>query len=59
MINSNKNTDIFDFLSIYYKVKNIYNKDIFMWTINNYKLLDKLPNNIGIITDRSFELKNI
>ena len=57
-MNINKDINIFDFLSIHYNVKKKYNKDIFVWTVNNYKLLNKLPNNIGIITDKSYELKD-
>ena len=57
-MNNNKDINIFDFLSIHYNVKKIFNKDLFIWTINNYKLLDKLPDNIGIITDNSYDLKN-
>ena len=57
-MNINKDINIFDFLSIHYNVKKIFNKDLFIWTVNNYKLLDKLPNNLGIITDNSYDLKN-
>ena len=57
-MNINKDINIFDFLSVHYNIKKQFRKDLFIWTVNNYKLLNKLPDNIGIITDNSYELKN-
>ena len=56
-MNDKKKIDIFDFVSIHYSYNNKYLKDHFIWTVNCPFVLKNLDNNLGIITDNSYLLK--
>ena len=55
IINKDKDTSIFDFISINYKIYKKENKDTFVWTINKKDIFKKFINtNVNIITDKPY-----